>query len=81
MLLPYDVRADRVGWTVFEVETQRPALFDGVAMIGLELEEAEAIANALNAIELRCAVLARRRVLDDLGTAWTYKGRCAPRDR
>ena len=73
MLLPYDCRADQIGWTVFEVETQRPVLINGLAIVGLELEEAEEIANGLNALELRCADLARRRVLDDLGTAWAYR--------
>jgi hypothetical protein len=26
MLLPFDLRADREGWTVFEIATDRPAL-------------------------------------------------------
>jgi hypothetical protein len=37
------------------------------------LEDAEALANGLNAVEVKCADLARRRVLDDLGTAWLHK--------
>ncbi len=73
MLPPYDFRADRIGWTVFEIETGRPVVVDGVQMVGLSLEEAEQVTTCLNAIELRCADLARRRVLEDLGTAWVYR--------
>jgi hypothetical protein len=82
VLLPYDFRADREGWTVFEVETQRPAIADGVPMVGLSLEEAEELTNALNSIEMRCGDIARRKVLEDLGIAWTSKWRrAAPHDR
>jgi hypothetical protein len=28
MLLPYDLRPDREGWTVFEVTTDKPAFFE-----------------------------------------------------
>jgi len=72
LLLPFDIRADRVGWTVFAVATGRPASLGDVPLVGLSLEDAEALANGLNALEVKCADLARRRVLDDLGTAWLY---------
>jgi|RhiMethySRZTD1v2_1073278.scaffolds.fasta_scaffold467143_2 hypothetical protein len=72
LLLPFDIRADRVGWTVFAVATGRPASLGDVPLVGLSLEDAEALANGLNAVEVKCADLARRRVLDDLGTAWLY---------
>jgi hypothetical protein len=72
LLLPFDIRADRVGWTVFAVATGRPASLDDVPLVGLSLEDAEALANGLNAVEVKCTDLARRRVLDDLGTAWLY---------
>ena len=73
LLLPFDIRADREGWTVVEVETDRPASLDGIALVGLSLEDAETMVNSLNALELRFADLARRRVFDDLGTAWLYR--------
>jgi hypothetical protein len=76
VLLPFDLSPDRVGWTVIEIATDRPASLDGVVLVGLSLEDAERLVNALNALELRCADLARRRVLDDLGVAWLYD-RCA----
>ena len=73
MLLPYDLRPDRVGWTVIEVKNDRAASLGGVALTELSLEEAERLVSALNALELRYANLARRRVLDDLGMAWLYR--------
>jgi hypothetical protein len=73
LLLPFDLRPDRVGWTVVEVATDRPAALDGVSLVGLSLEDAERLVDALNALELRCANLACRRVLDDLGVAWLYE--------
>jgi hypothetical protein len=78
VLLPYDLRPDRVGWTVVEVETDRAALVGGVTLVGLTEEDAERLANALNRLELRCANLARRRVLDDLGLAWLYEPKERP---
>ena len=33
MLLPFDLRADRDGWTVFEVATNRPAFLDGLPLL------------------------------------------------
>jgi hypothetical protein len=73
MLLPYDIRPDREGWTIFDVTTQRPVSFDDVVLIGLSLEHAETAVNALNALEIRCQDAARRRGLDDMGVAWLYK--------
>jgi hypothetical protein len=61
------------GQTVIEVESDRIASLGGVALAELSLEDAERLVNALNALELRCANLARRRVLDDLGLAWLYE--------
>jgi hypothetical protein len=61
------------GQTVIEVESDRIASLGGVVLAELSLEDAERLVNALNALELRCANLARRRVLDDLGLAWLYE--------
>ena len=73
MLLPYDIRPDREGWTVFDVTTERPASFEDVVLMGLSLEDAEKVVNALNALEVRSHNAAKRRVLDDRGLAWLYK--------
>ncbi|HEX8168695.1 MAG TPA: hypothetical protein VF601_23280 [Beijerinckiaceae bacterium] len=50
MLLPFDVRADREGWTVIEVETDRACVLDGLRLVGLLEEDAEALANGLNRV-------------------------------
>jgi hypothetical protein len=75
MLLRYDLRPDREGWTVFDVTTDHPAFFEELPLVGLPLEDAETAVNALNAIEIKSLSAARRRVLDDdYGTAWLYNG-------
>jgi hypothetical protein len=44
----YNVKSDRVGWTVYDVESGRPALLDGLALVGLEHEAADQTASLLN---------------------------------
>ena len=62
MLLPFDLRADREGWTVFEVATDRPAFLYGLPLAGLSLDEAENAANALNKLEIACQRTARKMI-------------------
>ena len=62
MLLPFDLRADREGWTVFEIATDRPAFLDGLPLNGLCLEDAEDAVNALNRLEIACQRTARKMV-------------------
>ena len=57
MLLPFDLRADREGWTVIEIATSWPAFLDGVC-----LEDAEDAVNALNQLEIACQRTARKMV-------------------
>ena len=59
MLLPFDLRADREGWTVLEVETDRPAVLEGEPLTGLCLDHAEDAVNALNKLEIACQRTAR----------------------
>ena len=63
MLLPYDIRPDREGWTVFDVTTERPGFLNDLFLVGLSLEDAEEAANALNALEISLHADARRVVL------------------
>src|SRR3954465_9601556 len=73
MLLPFDLKADREGWTVLDVTNEMPALLDGLRLTGLCLEDAEQTVNALNALEIRCQKTARRKVLGELtssGAEW-----------
>jgi hypothetical protein len=73
MLLPFDLQADRIGWTIIDVRTSKPASFDELQLVGLALEDAEQAVNALNALEINSLSAARRRVWNDLGVAWAYK--------
>jgi len=44
----YDVKPDQVGWTVYDTETGRPAVLDGLTLVGLEHESADQTAGLLN---------------------------------
>jgi hypothetical protein len=44
----YDVKPDRVGWTVCDDETGRPAVLDGATLTELEYEAADVLACLLN---------------------------------
>ncbi|MFL5235163.1 MAG: hypothetical protein ACJ8DM_19870 [Microvirga sp.] len=63
MLLRYDLRPGREGWTVFDVTTDRPAFFEELPLVGLPLDDEEKAVNALNTMEIKSP--ARRKVLDD----------------
>ena len=62
MLLPFDLRVDREGWTVFEIATDQAAALDGLPLNGLCLEDAEDAVNALNKLEIACRRTARKMV-------------------
>jgi hypothetical protein len=65
MLLPFDLRADGIGWTVLDVRTDKPAVLDDLQLVGLACDEAENAVNALNALEISSERVARRRVLGE----------------
>ncbi len=44
----YDVKPDRVGWTVYDTETGRPAVLDGLSLVELEHAAADETAGLLN---------------------------------
>ena len=44
----YDVKPDRVGWTVCNAETGQPSVLDGVTLTELEYEAADVLACLLN---------------------------------
>lgn len=44
----YDARPDRIGWTVFEVDSGRPVSWDGVTLAGLDLEPALEVVRLLH---------------------------------
>ncbi len=45
----YDIRRDRDGWTVYDVRSGAIAVIDDVLQVGLAMEEADAVADALSA--------------------------------
>ena len=62
MLIPFDLRADREGWTVFQGATDEAASLEGQPLTGLGLEDAEDAVNALNRLEIACQRKARKMV-------------------
>ena len=44
----YDVKPDQVGWTVYDAETGRAAVLEGLPLVGLEHETADETAGLLN---------------------------------
>ena len=44
----YDLRPDRVGWTVYDIDTHRPVLLDGLVLTGLEHKLADELVSLLN---------------------------------
>lgn len=48
MAAPYDIRKEPNGWTVFDVETGRPAEVNGYLQIEMTLEDADDLADLLN---------------------------------
>jgi hypothetical protein len=44
----YDMKPDRVGWTVFDVETNKPAVLHGLILIEFAHEDADALVARLN---------------------------------
>ena len=50
MAAPYDIRKEANGWTVFDVETGRPAEVNGYLQIEMSLEDADDLADLLNHI-------------------------------
>jgi len=53
MLARYDIRPDEEGWTVFDVWTGCPAVVEGTRQEGLELQTADALADALGRLAER----------------------------
>jgi hypothetical protein len=47
----YDMRADRTGWTVYDVGTGRPVILDDLILTGISFEDADSLVNLLNTIE------------------------------
>lgn len=47
MIARYDLRKDREGYTVFDVWTGAPVIIKGMPQVGLEVQDADELAEAL----------------------------------
>jgi hypothetical protein len=55
----YDMRADRTGWTVYDVATDRPVVLDDVVLTGISLDDANKLVDLLNLLDERAIRTAR----------------------
>ena len=46
--MPFDMRPDKIGWTVFEVDTGRPVSMGDLLLVELEHDDADALVDLLN---------------------------------
>lgn len=49
----YDIREDYEGWTVFDIFTGQPVVIANVLQVGLEIQDANDLADLLNKPALR----------------------------
>ena len=61
-LLRYDMKADRIGWTVYGAIESRPVCLGGVSLVGLSFEDANELVDVLNRQDLEIERQARRLV-------------------
>jgi hypothetical protein len=47
----YDLRADKAGWTVYDVVTDRPVILDDIPLTGISFEDADTLVNLLNSLD------------------------------
>lgn len=50
MLVRFDIRPDRDGWTIYDRTTGKPAVVDGFVSAGLSHEEADDLVDLLNTL-------------------------------
>jgi hypothetical protein len=48
MIARYDLREDRTGWTVFDIATGAPVIYWGMPQVGLDVQDADEVAEALS---------------------------------
>jgi hypothetical protein len=49
-LVRFDIRPDEDGWTIYDRETDRPAMVEDEETVGLPREDAEEITDLLNTL-------------------------------
>ena len=50
MLVRYDIRPDRDGWTIYERTTGEPAVVEGFASVALRYADADELVDLLNTL-------------------------------
>jgi hypothetical protein len=46
--MPFDVRRDALGWTVYHTSTGLPAIAAGALLVGIDIEDADDLVDFLN---------------------------------
>jgi hypothetical protein len=46
----YGMRLDNIGWTIFDTDTQQPAVVNDVRSVGVDIEDAGQIVNLPNRV-------------------------------
>jgi hypothetical protein len=52
MIVRFDIRPDRDGWTIYDRTTDEPAIVDGVVAVRLSFEDADDLVDLLNTLDL-----------------------------
>jgi hypothetical protein len=52
MIVRFDIRPDREGWTIFDRATNQPAIVEGFVSVGLPHAEADEIVDLLNTLAM-----------------------------
>jgi hypothetical protein len=52
MLVRFDIRPDREGWTIYDRVTNEPAVVAGYVSVGLRFSDADELVDLLNTLEL-----------------------------
>ena len=52
MIVRFDIRPDRTGWTIYDRTTNRPAVVDGFMSVGLPFDDADDLVDLLNTLHL-----------------------------
>jgi hypothetical protein len=52
MIVRFDIRPDPDGWTIYDRDTNEPAVVDGLASVGLPYGDADELVDLLNTLDL-----------------------------
>ena len=52
MMVRFDLRPDRDGWTIYDRTTDKPAVIDGFVPVGLPFDDADDLVDLLNTLDV-----------------------------